>query len=122
MVTIGTFDGVHLGHRKIINQLKEEIPHGIGVEVLSMQPEEGEGEAGGRIVIHANVYCDRASHKSILIGHQGQMLRLIGTQARRELQGILGVGIHLELWVKVKEGWRDSPAAMKDLGYDQREL
>ncbi len=102
---------------KAINQLKEEIPHGIGVEILRMQPDED-----GRIVLHANVYCDKASHKSILIGKQGQMLRLIGTQARRELQGILGVGIHLELWVKVKEGWRDSPAAMKDLGYDQKEL
>ncbi len=102
---------------KLINQLKEEIPHGIGVEVLQMKTEED-----GKIHLHANIYCDKTSHKTIIIGKQGAMLKLIGTQARRELQGILGAGIFLELWVKVKEGWRDSPAAMRDLGYDSREL
>ncbi len=102
---------------KLINQLKEEIPHGIGVEVLQMKTEED-----GKIHLHANIYCDKASHKTIIIGKQGAMLKLIGTQARRELQGILGAGMFLELWVKVKEGWRDSPAAMRDLGYDSREL
>ena len=102
---------------KLINQLKEEIPHGIGVEVMQMKTEED-----GKIHLHANIYCDKASHKTIIIGKQGAMLKLIGTQARRELQGILGAGMFLELWVKVKEGWRDSPAAMRDLGYDSREL
>ena len=102
---------------KLINQLKEEIPHGIGVEVLQMKTEED-----GKIHLHANIYCDKASHKTIIIGKQGAMLKLIGTQARRELQSILGAGVFLELWVKVKEGWRDSPAAMRDLGYDSREL
>lgn len=102
---------------KLINQLKEEIPHGIGVEVLQMKTEED-----GKIHLHANIYCDKASHKTIIIGRQGSMLKLIGTQARRELQSILGAGVFLELWVKVKEGWRDSPAAMRDLGYDSRDL
>jgi GTPase len=102
---------------KLINQLKEEIPHGIGVEVLQMKTEED-----GKLNISANIYCDKASHKAIIIGKQGSMLKLIGTQARHELQGILGVSIYLELWIKVKEGWRDSPAAMKDLGYDSRDL
>ena len=102
---------------KLINQLKEEIPHGIGVEVIQMKTEED-----GKLNISANIYCDKASHKAIIIGKQGSMLKLIGTQARRELQGILGVGIFLELWIKVKEGWRDSPAAMKDLGYDSKDL
>ncbi len=56
------------------------------------------------------------------IGKQGSMLKLLGTQARRELQGILGAPVPLQLWVKVREGWRDSPAAMRELGYDSREI
>lgn len=102
---------------KAINQLSEEIPHGIGVEIIQMKQEED-----GKLTIHANIYCDKASHKAIIIGRQGSMLKLIGTQARRELQSILGSPIFLELWVKVKEGWRDSPAAMRDLGYDNRDI
>lgn len=102
---------------KAINILRDEIPHGIGVEVLRMQKDEG-----GKLEITANIYCEKASHKAILIGRQGATLKLIGTQARRELQGILGAGIHLELWVKVREGWRDSPAAMRDMGYDSRDV
>ncbi len=102
---------------KLINQLLEEVPHGIGVEVLAMKPDEE-----GKIEIDATIYCERQTHKAIIIGRQGSMLRLIGTQARRELQGILGAPVHLQLWVKVKEGWRDSPAAMRDLGYDSREI
>ncbi len=102
---------------KLINQLLEEVPHGIGVEVLSMKPDEE-----GKIEIDANIYCERQTHKAIIIGRQGSMLKLIGTQARRELQGILGAPVHLQLWVKVKEGWRDSPTAMRDLGYDSRDL
>lgn len=102
---------------KAINLLNEEIPHGIGVEIIQMKTEED-----GKLNIHANIYCDKASHKAIIIGRQGSMLKLIGTQARRELTGILGSSIFLELWVKVKEGWRDSPAAMRDLGYDSRDI
>ncbi len=102
---------------KLINQLLEEVPHGIGVEVLGMKPDEE-----GKIEIDANIYCERQTHKAIIIGRQGSMLKLIGTQARRELQGILGAPVHLQLWVKVKEGWRDSPTAMRDLGYDSRDL
>jgi GTP-binding protein Era len=102
---------------KAINILRDEIPHGIGVEVLRMQKDED-----GKLEITVNVYCEKASHKAILIGRQGATLKLIGTQARRELQGILGAGIHLDLWVKVREGWRDSPAAMRDMGYDSRDM
>lgn len=102
---------------KLINQLLEEVPHGIGVEVLAMKPDEN-----GKIEIDATIYCERQTHKAIIIGKQGSMLKLIGTQARKELQGILGAPVHLQLWVKVKEGWRDSPAAMRDLGYDSREI
>lgn len=102
---------------KAINLLRDEIPHGIGVEVLQMKPDED-----GKLEIGANIYCEKASHKAIIIGKQGSTLKLIGTQARRELQGILGSGIYLQLWVKVKEGWRDDPAVMRDLGYDNRDL
>lgn len=102
---------------KAINRLNEEIPHGIGVEIIGMKPNEE-----GKLEIDATIYCDKASHKAIVIGKQGAMLKLIGTQARKELQGILGSPIHLRLWVKVKEGWRDSPAAMRDLGYDNRDI
>jgi GTP-binding protein Era len=102
---------------KAINRLNEEVPHGIGVEILGMKPDED-----GKLEINANLYCEKSSHKAIIIGKQGSMLKLIGTQARRELQGILGTPIHLQLWVKVKEGWRDSPAAMRDMGYDNRDI
>lgn len=102
---------------KAINLLKDEVPHGIGVEILQMKQEED-----GKLAVSADIYCEKATHKAIIIGKQGSMLRLIGTQARRELQGILGAGIHLELWVRVKEGWRDSPSAMRDLGYDSRDV
>jgi GTP-binding protein Era len=102
---------------KTINLLRDEIPHGIGVEVLQMKPGED-----GKLDISANIYCEKASHKAIIIGRQGATLKLIGTQARRELQGILGAGIYLQLWVKVKEGWRDDPSVMRDLGYDSRDV
>ncbi len=102
---------------KAINQLNEEVPHGIGVEILEMKPDEE-----GKLSISATIYCEKATHKAIIIGRQGALLKNIGTQARRELQGILGTGIHLDLWVKVKENWRDSPAAMRDLGYDSRDI
>lgn len=103
---------------KAINQLREEVPHGIGVEILQFAEDQEEG----RFEVHANILCERQSHKAILIGKQGSMLKLIGTQARRELQGIAGAPVHLELWVKVSESWRDNPARLRDLGYDSRDL
>jgi GTP-binding protein Era len=102
---------------KAINLLRDEIPHGIGVEILLMKQTEE-----GVLDISANIYIERATHKPIIIGRQGSTLKLIGTQARRELQGILGTGIYLQLWVKVKEGWRNDPSVMRDLGYDNRDV
>jgi GTP-binding protein Era len=87
------------------------------VEILLMKQTEE-----GVLDISANIYIERATHKPIIIGRQGSTLKLIGTQARRELQGILGTGIYLQLWVKVKEGWRNDPSVMRDLGYDNRDV
>lgn len=102
---------------KALNQLRQEIPHGIGVEILQMEADDQ-----GKYTISANILCERDSHKGIIIGKQGAMLKTIGTHARREIRAMLGGPVFLELWVKVKEDWRDSPAVMRDLGYDRRML
>lgn len=93
--------------------LREEIPHGVGVEMLSIKKLSEE-----LIEIHANVYCERASHKSIIIGRQGEMLKTIGTQARADIERLLGTRVVLKLWVKVREDWRNRTGDLRSLGYD----
>ena len=67
--------------------------------------------------MHADVYCDRASHKSIIIGKQGAMLKKIGTEARIDIEKLMGAKVDLRLWVKVREGWRDRASDLRTLGY-----
>jgi len=102
---------------KALLALREEIPHGIGVEVLEMRT-----DADGVCNISANILCERDSHKGVIIGKQGSMLQRIGTQARKDIRAMLGQGVYLQLWVKVKQNWRDNPTVMRDLGYDKRDL
>ena len=71
----------------------------------------------GIVEIHAVIYCEKNSHKGIIIGKQGAMLKKIGSQAREEMEHIFGAKVFLQLYVKVREGWRDANLALKELGY-----
>lgn len=101
---------------KALCLLKEEVPHGIGVEIEQIE----ERPEGGLVLIHAAVYCEKSSHKGIVIGRGGSMLRTIGSQARADIEGLLGAKVYLELWVKVKDDWRNDPNTLKDLGYHEK--
>jgi GTP-binding protein Era len=98
---------------KMLNLLRNEIPFGIGVEIISYK----EKEDGSLLSIQANIYCEKASHKSIIIGKKGSMLKNIGKEAREEMERLMGIHIYLELWVKVKIGWRNNLNMLKTLGY-----
>jgi len=102
---------------KALRNLREEIPHGVGVEIIDMKV-----RPGGRLTdIHADIYVERSSHKAIVLGKGGAMLSRIGSQARVDIEEMLGTAVNLQLWVRVKEGWRDSPTALRILGYSERE-
>lgn len=102
---------------KALRLLDEEIPHGIAVAIEQMKEREG-----GRLMdIHATIVCERDSHKGIIIGKKGSMLKKIGTQAREEIENLLDMKVNLQLWVKVKKDWRDSDFLIKNFGYDKKE-
>ncbi|MCD8036645.1 MAG: GTPase Era [Clostridiales bacterium] len=103
---------------KALRLLEEEIPHGIAVEISEMKrrPE------GNLVDVRATIYCEKESHKGIIIGKHGAMLKKIGTNAREDIQKLLGSPIYLELWVKVKKDWRDSDFLLKNFGYDAKNI
>lgn len=101
---------------KALRLLDEEIPHGIAVTIESMTEREN-----GMFDIEANIVCERESHKGIVIGKGGSMLKKIGTAARREIENLMGAGVNLQLWVKVRKEWRDSELYMKNYGYSQKQ-
>ena len=110
------FIAAEIIREKALLNLREEIPHGVGIEMLSMK------KTGRDLVeIHANIYCEKQSHKSIIIGKQGAMLRRIGSQARADIENLLGSRIMLHLWVKVREDWRNRMGDLRTLGYDSSE-
>ena len=98
---------------KALRNLRDEIPHGIGVEVLAM---ENEGDEKRAVTIHANIFCEKESHKGILIGKRGDMLRRIGEQARGDIEKMLGQRVNLQLWVKVRPDWRNRAEDLRTLG------
>ncbi|NLM11036.1 MAG: GTPase Era [Clostridiaceae bacterium] len=98
---------------KILHLISDEIPHGVGVEVILFK-EKPEKEL---IEIHANIYCEKESHKGIIIGKNGDMLKKIGTYARQDAEKLLGSKIFLKLWVKTREDWRNSDYVLRELGY-----
>lgn len=98
---------------KILELTSDEVPHGTAVEVASMK----EREEGGIIDIEANIYCEKDSHKGIIIGKQGKMLKEIGSRARIDLENLLDCKINLQLWVKVRKNWRDNNSILRSLGY-----
>ena len=103
---------------KALRCLEEEIPHGIAVTIDRMK----ERPEGGLVDIDATIICERDSHKGIIIGKQGAMLKKIGSQARTEIERMLEEKVNLKLWVKVKKDWRDSDFLIKNFGYDKKEV
>jgi GTP-binding protein Era len=97
---------------KLTLELNEEVPYGIAVEIEAM------GEDDGQLVVAAVIWVDRAGQKPIVIGARGERLKRVGTQARRELNGLLGRRVHLDLWVRVREDWADSAQALRQLGME----
>lgn len=103
---------------KALRCLEEEIPHGIAVTIERMK----ERPQGDMVDIDATIICERDSHKGIIIGKQGAMLKEIGSQARTEIENMLETKVNLKLWVKVKKDWRDSDFLIKNFGYDKKEI
>ena len=95
---------------KTLLKLDKEVPHGIAVEIVKMK--EGEDV----VSISANIFCEKDSHKGIIIGNKGQTLKQIGSLARRDCERMLDKKVFLELWVKVKKDWRNSNFLMKEFG------
>lgn len=100
---------------KALRCLNEEIPHGIAVTIETMKWRK-------KIVdIEATIICEKESHKGIIIGKQGAMLKKIGSDARRDIEEMLESKVNLQLWVKVKKDWRDSDFLLKNFGYNQKD-
>jgi len=97
---------------KALRCLDKEVPHGIAVEISSFKESEN-----GILKIAATIYCERKSHKGIIIGKGGQMLKKIGQLSRQEAEDFFGTKVFLELWVKIKEDWRNSDIMLKNFGF-----
>lgn len=96
---------------KILKTLDKEVPHGTAVVIEDFKDE------GTLISIRAEIFCEKESHKGIIVGHGGKALKLIGTYARQDLEHFFGVKVYLNLWVKVKENWRESVAMINNFGF-----
>ena len=96
---------------KLLLYLEEEIPHGTAVEIEKYE------ELDGLTKIYAAIYCEKKSHKGMIIGKEGRKIKGIGKAARQEIEALTGTKVYLELFVKVKEGWRDSSVAISNFGY-----
>lgn len=97
---------------KLLRLLDKEVPHGIAIEVTSMKPGEKVTE------IQATIYCEKASHKGIIIGKGGDMLKKVGQYAREDIEKLLGHKVFLELWVKVQDDWRNKQSLIRNFGYE----
>lgn len=98
---------------KILLYLQDEVPHGVAVEIEQYREEKNITR------INAVIYCEKKSHKGMIIGKGGRKLKGIGKSAREEIEALLGTKVYLELWVKVKENWRDSDIALSNFGYKE---
>ena len=97
---------------KALRNLKDEVPHGVAVIVVSFKERES-----GLVDIEADIICDRESHKGIIIGRGGSMLKRIGTESRRDIEELIETQVNLKLFVKVRKDWRQNPMMLKSLGY-----
>ncbi|MBQ8320778.1 MAG: GTPase Era [Clostridia bacterium] len=100
---------------KLLRNLDEEIPHGTAVTIEEWR------ESRGKVSIRAEIYCEKASHKGIIIGKGASLIKKIGTQAREDIEKILDARVFLDLYVRVKENWRDSNFNISDFGYKEEE-
>ncbi|MBR6569812.1 MAG: GTPase Era [Clostridia bacterium] len=100
---------------KALMHLRDEVPHGIGVEMMAMTKESDDF-----MEIHATIYCERDAHKGIIIGKRGAMLQLIGSEARKDIEALLGLHVNLKLWVKVRPDWRNRMDDLRTLGYESK--
>lgn len=103
---------------KILRLTEEEVPHSVAVVIEHMERDESDD----KLIVHAAIYTERQSQKAIIIGKQGQMIKRIGTAARRDIEELLGEKIYLKLWVRVKENWRNREGALHDFGYDMEDF
>ena len=105
-----------------LRRLKDEVPHGVAVMIESMKEEKDTSVRHSHkniMNIEATIFCERDSHKGIIIGKKGAMLKEIGTNARHQISDLLGMKVNLNLWVKVKKDWRNSDFLMKNFGYKE---
>ena len=100
---------------KALLHLRDEVPHGIGVEMMGMNKESDDF-----MEIHATIYCERDAHKGIIIGKRGSMLQIIGSEARKDIEQLLGMHVNLKLWVKVRPDWRNRMDDLRNLGYENK--
>ena len=98
---------------KLLWSLEKEVPHGIAIEISQLK------ETSNLLVIHAVIYCEKASHKGIIIGKNGELLKKIGTASRQEIEKLMEKKVHLDLWVKIKEGWRDNNTLLRNFGFSE---
>lgn len=98
---------------KALRHLRDEVPHGIGVEMMGMEKKNDHF-----MEINATIYCEKETHKGIIIGKQGSMLKIIGTEAREDIEKLLGYHVSLKLWVKIREDWRNRKDELRNLGYE----
>jgi len=98
---------------KLLWSLDKEIPHGIAIEVTKMDEDKN------KVALDITIYCEKQSHKGIIIGKGGELLKTVGTRARYDMEKLLGKKVGLTLWVKVKEGWRDSVMLLKNFGFNE---
>ena len=103
-----------LVREKLLLCLDKEIPHGIAIEVTKFSEREN-----GIIDMDVTIFCEKASHKGIIIGKQGAVLRRIGELARNDIEAFMGTKVFLQTWVKVKENWRDSMAQLRNFGFSE---
>ena len=107
------FHAAEVVREKLTLKLRDELPYGINVQI------ERYADEGGRIMIHAVIWVERAGQKAIVIGQRGERLKEIGRLARIELNDLWQRSVHLELWVKIKENWADSEMALRQFGYER---
>lgn len=102
---------------KALRYLSDEIPHGIAVEIVKMK-----NRTKTLVDIEADIICERESHKAIIIGKAGSMLKKIATMARKDIENLMDISVNLKVWVKVRKDWRDSDIQMKNFGYNIKDL
>lgn len=98
---------------KVLTNMEDEIPHGIAVEIVSIKEREGKN----LIDVDANIYVEKKSHKPMVIGKAGQMIKTIGTEARIDIESLMDTKVNLKLWVKISKDWRDKEEKVKYFGY-----